>query len=58
MSRTELEELASRAEHLMRLLKRQFLTEEEYSRRFNELRLDYGLSPLAVRKCPESLTAS
>jgi len=49
-----MEELAARAEHLMRLRKRQFLTEDEYTRRFNELRLDYGLNPLAGRECRES----
>jgi hypothetical protein len=49
MSRPEMEELASRAEHLMRLRKRQFLTEDEYARRLLELRLDYGLDPLLGR---------
>jgi hypothetical protein len=49
-----MEELASRAEHLMRLRKRQFLTEDEYARRLHELRLDYGLNPLPGR---ESVTA-
>ena len=52
-----MEELASRAEHLMRLRKRQFLTEDEYARRFDELRQDYGLNPLARRECPEGFTA-
>jgi len=47
MGRPEMEELVSRAEHLTRLRKRQFLTESEYVRRFNELRQDYGLNPLA-----------
>ena len=44
-----MQELASRAEHLMRLRSRRFLSEEEYSRRFDELRKEYGLSPLARR---------
>ena len=49
MSRPELEELAARAEHLVRLRSRKFLTEDEYSRRFDELRREYGLSPLLRR---------
>ena len=52
-----MEELASRAEYLMRLRKRQFLTEDEYARRFDELRQDYGLNPLSRRECPEGFTA-
>jgi hypothetical protein len=58
MSRLEMEELTSRAEHLMRLWKRQFLTEGEYARRINELRLDYGLNPLPGREGRKSLMAS
>jgi hypothetical protein len=50
MSRPEMEELASRAEHLMRLGKLQFLSKGEYARRINELRLDYGLNPLPGRE--------
>jgi hypothetical protein len=53
-----MEELSSRAEHLIRLRKRQFLTEDEYERRFNELRLDYGLNPLPRRDYRESSTTS
>jgi hypothetical protein len=53
-----MEELASRAEHLMRLRKRHFLTEDEYARRFDELRLDYGLNPLSSREFRESPTGS
>ena len=51
-----MEELASRAEHLMRLRKRQFLTEDEYARRFDELRQDYGLNPMARRESREDFT--
>jgi hypothetical protein len=58
MSRPEMEEFASRAEHLMRLRTRRFLTEDEYTRRFNELRLDYGMNPLVGREDRESFTAS
>ena len=53
-----MEELTSRAEHLMRLWKRQFLTEGEYARRINDLRLDYGLNPLPCRESRESLMAT
>jgi hypothetical protein len=49
MSRPELEELTSRTDHLTRLRLRQFLTEDEYSRRCDELREEYGLRPLAKR---------
>ena len=41
-----MEELNSRAEHLIRLRSRKFLTEDEYCRRFDELREEYGLTPL------------
>jgi hypothetical protein len=51
-----MEELASRAELLLRLRKRQFLTEDEYARRFDELRKDYGLNPLARRESREEFT--
>ena len=40
----------------MRLRKRQFLTEDEYARRFDELRQDYGLNPLAQRESREGFT--
>jgi hypothetical protein len=51
-----MEELASRAEQLLRLRKRQFLTEDEYARRFDQLRQDYGLNPLARREGQEGFT--
>jgi hypothetical protein len=53
-----MEELASRAQHLMRLLKRQFLTEDEYARRMDELRLDYGLNPWVGREPRADVTGS
>jgi hypothetical protein len=50
MSRPEMEEWTWRAEHLARLRSRKFLSEDEYSRRLDELRQEYGLKPLA-RSC-------
>jgi hypothetical protein len=57
MSRPEMEELASRAEHLMRLRKRKFLTEAEYARQLDELRMAYGLNPLLGREYRKSQTS-